>query len=170
MILKKIFWNGCFSKKIHSWLLIFNLLKMMAGLFYECRLFKHFEYCLLKIGQTWRLWRCLAQTVLKTTLPWQHLACSFHWFPEMGWGLSKNGTGHLHPPTSRFWAWCGQSCLLWKRTGGPPQCTGSWKGTWMHQSQLALFSVVSDFCMPQPFYFCCRGQFELCWSYSPFLL
>lgn len=37
MILKKTFWNGCFSKKIIHGFSFLSLLKSVAGLFYDCR-------------------------------------------------------------------------------------------------------------------------------------
>lgn len=123
---------------------------MTAELFCCCCFFNFLKkYCLLMIGQTWRLWCCLAQTI-KTTLPWS-LLVPFADFQKWGWGVSRTvwGTFSLYPPPLGFEPGNGQShFFILKRKRWSPRCPGSWKvtvreGSPDEKAQLSSFSVAS---------------------------
>lgn len=83
----------------------------------ELLLFFNFEYCLLKIGQTWRLWCCLAQTVLKQHSRDITLLVPFADFQTWGWVVSRTVWGTCPHPPLDFWVWFGS--LFWRGEGGP---------------------------------------------------
>lgn len=136
----------------------------MAGLFYECRLFlkKKIEYCLLKIGQTWRLWCCLAQTLLK-----QHSRDTTWFAPfadvqKRGWGVS-----------GMVWDTCARSPLDFEpgmfnlislfRKGKDGFSVLEVERPWLLSVSLWLLHA------PQPVCFCYRGWLESCQGRIPLL-
>lgn len=167
MILKKIFWNGCFSKKITHGFSFLNKSPQKCGwpVLWMQTFFKKKNWILpIKDRANLEIMMLLGTDSIKTTLPWHHLVCSFCWRPKARVGCVRNGVGYLCPLTSRFWAWYVQSYFFIPERERWFLCTGSWK------AMAALCESVTSACPPTSLFLLQGMAWIVSGSYSPSLL